>query len=47
MKEARIYLAREALIQIREGKLEEYISLKKLKDKETFKKYVELFVREL
>jgi hypothetical protein len=45
VKEARIYLAKEALKQIREGKLEDYINAKKLKDKESFRKYVQIFVR--
>lgn len=40
MKEARSYLANESLRQIEEGKLEDYINSKKLKDKERFKRYV-------
>jgi len=40
MKEARSFLAASTLIQIREGKLEEYIIAKKLKNKEKFRKYV-------
>lgn len=40
MREARLYLASEALRQIREGKLEEYINGKRLKDKDKFKRYV-------
>jgi hypothetical protein len=47
MREARLYLAAEALRQIREGKLEDYINAKKLKDKEKFRRYVEIFVNEL
>jgi len=45
MKEARSYLAAETLRQIKEGKLHKYIEAKKLKDKEKFKKYVEIFVK--
>jgi ribosomal protein L28 len=40
LREARIYLAREALRQIKEGKLDAYLNSKKLKDKEKFKRYV-------
>ncbi len=40
MKEARLYLASETLRQIREGKLDEYISGKRLKDKNKFRRYV-------
>ena len=47
MLQARLYLQNEALRQISEGKLDEYINGKKLKDKEKFKKYVDIFVREL
>lgn len=47
MREARNFLASEALRQIKEGKLEEYITSKKLKDKERFRKYVGIFVKEL
>ena len=47
MREARIYLARETLRQIKGGKLDDYITAKKLKDKEKFKKYVDIFVEEL
>lgn len=32
---------------MKEGKLEEYITSKKLKDKERFRKYVGIFVKEL
>ncbi len=45
--EARRFLASETLRQIREGRLEAYISAKRLKDKEKFRKYVEIFVGEL
>lgn len=44
MKEARIYLANETLNQIKQGKLNEYLSSKKLKDKDRFKKYIDIFV---
>lgn len=47
VQEARKFLASETLRQIKEGKLESYITAKKLKDKEKFKKYVEIFVEEL
>lgn len=47
MREARTYLAQETLRQIAQGRLEVYISAKKLKDKEKFRKYVEIFVEEL
>jgi hypothetical protein len=47
MREARNFLADETLRQIKEGRLEEYIEGKKLKDKQQFKKYVEIFVEEL
>lgn len=47
MREARAYLSREALRQIAQGRLEVYISAKKLKDKEKFRRYVEIFVEEL
>jgi hypothetical protein len=47
MRQARIYLQNEAMRQISEGKLEEYINGKKLKDKEKFKRYVTIFVKEL
>jgi hypothetical protein len=47
MREARIYLARETLRQIKGGKLDDYITAKKLKDKEKFKRYVDIFVEEL
>jgi len=47
VKEARNYLASETLKQIKEGKLIQYIESKKLKDKEKFKKYVEIFIEEL
>lgn len=47
MQEAKKYLAAETLRQIREGKLETYINAKKLKDKEKFRKYVNIFVEEL
>ena len=47
MKEARIFLANETLRQIKEGKLNEYLNSKKLKDKERFKKYIDIFIEEL
>ncbi len=47
MREARGYLARETLRQIAQGKLEVYVCAKKLKDKDKFRKYVEIFVEEL
>lgn len=47
MKEARIYLANETLNQIKQGKLNEYLSSKKLKDKDRFKKYIDIFVEQL
>lgn len=47
MREARAYLASETLRQIREGRLEVYISAKKLKDKDKFRRYVQIFVEEL
>lgn len=47
MREARNYLGKETLRQIQEGKLEEYIEAKKLKDKEKFRRYVGIFVEEL
>ena len=40
MREARIFLAKEALRQIKEGKLDAYLNSKKLKDKEKFKRDV-------
>lgn len=45
MRQARLYLQNEALKQIAEGRLEDYINGKKLKDKEKFKKYVTIFVK--
>ena len=47
MRQARIYLQNETLRQISEGRLEDYINGKKLKDKDKFKRYVTIFVREL
>lgn len=47
MREARNFLAAQTLSQIREGKLSDYIDGKKLKDKQQFKKYVQIFVEEL
>lgn len=47
LREARAYLAVEALRQIREGRLEVYIAAKKLKDKDKFRRYVQIFVEEL
>lgn len=47
VQEGKKYLAAETLRQIREGKLESYINAKKLKDKEKFRKYVNIFVEEL
>ena len=47
MKEARLFLANETLRQIKEGKLNEYLNSKKLKDKERFKKYIDIFIEEL
>jgi hypothetical protein len=40
VRDARVYLASEALRQIKEGRLENFITAKKLKDKEKFRKYV-------
>jgi len=40
-------LAEETLKQINEGRLDEYISAKKLKDKNKFRRYVKIFQDEL
>jgi hypothetical protein len=40
-------LAEETLKQISEGRLDEYISAKKLKDKNKFRRYVKIFQEEL
>lgn len=47
MNEARRYLADCTLKQIKEGKLKEYLDGKKLKDKDRFRRYVEIFTNEL
>jgi len=47
MKEARIFLANETLNQIKDGKLNDYLKEKKLKDKDRFKQYIDFFVEEL
>ena len=47
LREARLFLAAETLQQIKEGKLNEYIQAKKLKNKDKFRKYVLIFVDEL
>ena len=47
MREARLFLAAETLQQIKDGKLNEYMQAKKLKNKDKFRKYVRIFVDEL
>lgn len=47
LRQARVYLANETLRQIHEGRLNDYINAKKLKNKDKFKKYAAIFVEEL
>ncbi len=47
VRESRKYLLSESLRQIKEGCLDAYFANKKIKDKEKFKKYVDIFIQEL
>jgi len=47
MTKTRAFLASETLRQIKEGKLAKYIDDTKIRNKDAFRKYVEMFIQEL
>ena len=47
LRQARLFLAAETLQQIKDGRLNDFIQAKKLKNKDKFRKYVGIFVEEL